>query len=347
MNLYHENGYANIPEILKQGMPFTFVVGGRGTGKTFGALDYVARSGIRFCLMRRTQSQLDTIAREETNPFKSVVAQMGVDWTAEPTVAGRSVYAYYKTTRDEEGKPQYGDLMGYAVALSTIANLRGFDMADVELLIYDEFIPESHERKMKFECDAFLNAYETINRNREIQGRKPLQVLCLANSNDFANPLFIGLGLVSTLERMLRENRESYVNPQRGIGIFLLTDSPISTRKARTAVYKLTTGSSFYDMAVSNAFAGQDDPDIKSVNLRDYSPLVAVGELCIYKHKAEPSYYISSHYSGSVTRYSGTGIDMGRFAATHKGIFLAAMSGRCLYESHLCKALFLRYLGFD
>ena len=346
MNLYHTNGYANIPEILKQGMPFNFVVGGRGTGKTYGALDHVARSGIRFCLMRRTQSQLETIARSETNPFKSVVAAMDVDWTAEPVVAGKSIYAYYQTTM-EEGKMVYGNLMGYAVALSTIANLRGFDMSDVELLIYDEFIPESHERKMKFESDAFLNAYETINRNREIQGRKPLQVLCLANSNDFANPLFIGLGLVGTLEKMLREHRETYINPQRGIGLYLLTDSPISTRKAATAVYRLTAGSSFYDMAVQNAFAGQDDPDIQSVKLRDYIPLVCVGELCIYKHRSEPTYYISVHVSGTVSKYSGTGIDMGRFAATHKGIFMAAMAGRCIYESHLCKALFLRYLGFD
>ena len=347
MKLYLDNGYCDIPTILRRGMTFSFVIGGRGTGKTFGALQDVAANGKRFCLMRRTQSQLETIARSETNPFKSVIESLGVDWSCEPVPAGKSIWAYYKTTRDEGGKPIYGDLMGYAVALSTVANLRGFDLSDVEILIYDEFIPEHHERRIKYEAEAFMNAYETINRNREIQGRKPLQVLCLANSNDFANPLFIGLGLVTTLERMLKEGKDSYVNPQRSIGIYLLTDSPISERKATSALYKLTQGTSYFDMAISNAFEGQDDPDVYSVDLREYAPLVAVGELCVYKHKAGGIYYVTDHISGSVAHYSGTGADMARFQATHKGVILAAMMGRCVYESHLCKALFLRYLGFD
>ena len=73
LNLYHESGFADIPAILKRGMTFNFVIGGRGTGKTYGALKEVLESDIMFCLMRRTQAQLDTIAKVDTNPFKSVV----------------------------------------------------------------------------------------------------------------------------------------------------------------------------------------------------------------------------------------------------------------------------------
>lgn len=346
MGLYLGNGFCDVRYILNRGVPFSFVVGGRGTGKTFGALKESIEAKRKFCLMRRTQSQLETIARLETNPFKSVIDYLGVDWDCIPVPAGKSIWAYYQTTYDQDRKPIYGDLLGYAVALSTIANLRGFDMSDVDLLIYDEFIPETHERSIKHESDAFFNAYETINRNRELQGRKPLQVLCLANANDFANPIFIGLGIVSTVERMLKECKTEYVNPQKGIGIYLLTDSPVSTQKKRTALYKLTEGSAFHDMSVSNAFAGQNDPDVYSVSLQEYYPVVGVGELCIYKHKATKIYFVSSHFSGSVSRFSGDGIDMTRFFSTHKGILMAAMSGRCVYESHLCKALFLRYCGF-
>ena len=346
MGLYLENGFCDVRQILNRNIPFNFVVGGRGTGKTFGALMDCLVSKRKFCLMRRTQSQLETIARLETNPFKSVIAHLGADWDCLPVPAAKSIWAYYKTTY-EDGKPVYGELLGYAVALSTIANLRGFDMSDVELLIYDEFIPETHERTIKHESDAFFNAYETINRNRELQGRKPLQVLCLANANDFANPIFIGLGLVSTVERMLKDDKTEYVNPQKGIAIYLLTDSPVSTQKRQTALYRLTEGSAFHDMSVSNAFAGQNDPDVYSVNLQEYSPLVGIGELCVYKHKSTRLYFISSHYSGSIARFSGDGIDMQRFFATHKGLLMAATSGRCIYESHLCKALFLRYCGFE
>jgi len=347
MSLYHESGYANIPWILGRGMTFNFCIGGRGTGKTFGALNYVLETRTKFCLMRRTQSQLDTIARPDTSPFKAVMRTRPENWTCDPVSIGKSVYGFYRTTTDPEtSKPVYNELLGYAIALSTVSNLRGFDMSDVDLLIYDEFIPESHERPLKNESDAFFNCYETLNRNRELQGKKPIQVLCLANANDFACPILIGLNLVSTVERMIVQGKEEYVNPQKSVGIFLLTDSPVSERKAATALYRLTHGTAFSEMAINNAFAGSDDPDIVSQDLRTYTPLVAIGELCVYKHKSERSYYISTHRSGTVPTFSGDGVDMKRFMTTHKNLLFAVMSGRVLYESHLVKALFLRYCGF-
>ncbi len=344
MNLYDDNGYANIPGILSCGMTFNFIIGGRGTGKTYGALRYVLTTNTKFCLMRRTQAQLDTVARPDTNPFKTPVRDLGVEWTCEPVPAGRNIYAFYRTVADEADQPEQLDVMGYAIALSTVANLRGFDMSDVKLLIYDEFIPESHERSIKNESDAFENAYETINRNRELHGERPLQVICLANANDFACPLLIGLDLVGTIENMVRKNKTSYISPQRGIGIFLLSDSPISRKKEKTALYKLTVGSAFHEMAINNAFAGADDPDVVPLDLREYTPVVAVGELCIYRHKYNArQYYVSTHLSGSVGRFSGNGVDMRRFLATYRNIVFAAISSRIYYESHLCKALFLRY----
>ena len=346
MNLYHENGYANMPEIIKQNATFEFVIGGRGTGKTYGALKYILEHRLKFVLMRRTQSQLETIARSETNPFKSVVRDMKLPYTCEPASIGKSIYGYFETTIGEEGEADRGELLGYAIALSTVANLRGFDMSDVDIIVYDEFIPETHERAIKCESDAFMNCYETINRNRELQGREPIKVLCLANANDFACPILIGLDLVSTIEQMIMKGKESYVNPQKGVGIFLLTESPISNRKKQTALYKLTHGSAFNQMAIGNQFAGTDDPDVYSDDLREYSPIVSVAELCIYRHKSRPTYYISHHMSGTVGRFSGDGIDMKRFMVTHKNIMIAAMSGRVVYESHLVKALFLRYCGF-
>ena len=347
MNLYHESGYANIPEILRRGMTFNFVIGGRGTGKTYGALKEVLEDDIRFCLMRRTQAQLDTIAKLDTNPFKSIVRDLGLEWSCDPMLAGKNVYAYKQTFVTEDGSTTEGRTLGYAIALSTVANLRGFDMSDVQLLIYDEFIPEQHERAIKCESDAFLNCYETINRNRELKGRKPLQVLCLANANDFACPLLVGLGLVSTVERMITQGKQEYVNPQKGIGIFLLTDSPISSQKEATALYKLTHGTAFHDMSIRNAFAGSDDPDVCSVDLREYNPVVSVGELCIYKHKSASVYYVSGHISGSVGHYSGDGVDMKRFFSTNRGVIMAAICGRITYESHFAKALFLRYCGLN
>jgi hypothetical protein len=347
MDLYLENGYCNVAAIIQRGMTFNFVIGGRGTGKTYGALKYVLENHVTFAIMRRTQAQLDTIARAETNPFKSIVRDMGVEWVCEPDSVGKSIYGYYRKRINEDGTATAEELLGYGIALSTVANLRGFDLSDIDIIIYDEFIPEVHERAIKGESDAFFNAYETINRNRELQGKKPIQVLALANANDFACPLLIGLNLVSTVEKMIRAGKTDYVSPQKSVGIFLLTDSPISGEKAATALYKLTVGTAFSDMAINNAFEGSHDPDVYPVNLLEYNPVVAVGELCAYRHKSTALYYISAHTSGSVGQYSGDGVDMKRFMATHKNLIMAVITGKCIYESHLVKALFLRYCGFN
>ena len=37
-------------------------------------------------------------------------------------------------------------------------------------IIFAEFIPEAHERLIKNEAAALFNFYETINRNRELDG---------------------------------------------------------------------------------------------------------------------------------------------------------------------------------
>lgn len=38
MKLYLDNGYVNMSAIIELGLPFNFVVAGRGTGKTYGTL---------------------------------------------------------------------------------------------------------------------------------------------------------------------------------------------------------------------------------------------------------------------------------------------------------------------
>ena len=70
MSIYLDNGYLNIKQILSYGLPFNFVVGGRGTGKTYGTLKTAYMENLRFILMRRTQAQCDLINKPEFNPFK-------------------------------------------------------------------------------------------------------------------------------------------------------------------------------------------------------------------------------------------------------------------------------------
>ena len=335
MNVYLQNGYVDIKRILDYQMPFNFIVGGRGTGKTYGALKHVYENSIRFMLMRRTQAQCDLINKPEFNPFKALAYDLKKD------IAVKSI-SKYNSMLVEESEEDI-KVLGYTCALSTIANMRGFDASDVELLLYDEFIPERHERQLKNEGSAFLNAYETINRNRELQGRKPLQVLCLANAFNMANAIFLELGLVGITEKMIQKGNNFYLNKDKGILIVLLNESKISNLKRNTALYKIA-GGSYTDMALSNDFAYNDASGIGSQNLKSYTLICTVGEISIYKHKADRIYYISEHKTGTADEFNSDEVGLKRYQKKYGlRLFSAYMKNKITFESMLTKSLFEIY----
>ena len=335
MGIYLDSGYLDIEKILAYQMPFNFVVGGRATGKTYGALKTAYDNRIRFILMRRTQTQCDLINKPEFNPYKAINADIGSNITV------KSISKYNaKIVEDFE---ESENILGYTCALSTISNMRGFDASDVQLLIYDEFIPEKHERPLKNEGSAFLNAYETINRNRELKGSEPVQVLCLANAFNIANPIFLELGLVGRCEKMKNAGQELYIDKNRGILIVMLYNSRISKAKADTALYRLSSGS-YSDMALSNDFIYNSTDNIKSLSLKEYTLICTVGEISIYRHKSKRTYYVSEHRSGTAPQYKSDEVNLMRYRKNH-GLLLysAYMRDNITFENMLTKSLFELY----
>ena len=333
MKLYQDTGYVNIAGILSLGIPFNFVVGGRGTGKTYTSLDYVVENDIKFMFMRRTQAQADLINKPEFTPFKPLCRNKNLDIITKPLTKYNA--GFYM---EDENSP-----IGYTAALSTISNIRGFDASDVQLWIYDEFIPERHERPIKDEGAAFLNAYETINRNRELKGEKPLQVLCLANANDISNPIFMELGLVSKAEKMMRTGKEISVDYNRGVAIFMLNASPVSSLKSKTALYKLTSGSEFEKMSIYNDFVDVDYSNIVKRPLIEYVPVVEVGEICIYRHKNNNKLYVAQHTVGSPPKYSSGENDLNRYARKYSWIWLEYLANNIEFESVISEKLLTKY----
>lgn len=343
MKLYQNNGYVNIRGILDEGLPFNFVVGGRGTGKTFTALKIMIEDNKKFIYQRRTQSQCDLISKPDFSPFKSLNNMFG--WNVGIKSISKYNGAFYNMTEDTKGElVPAGSPLGYTLALSTVSNMRGFDSSDVKYIIYDEFIPESHERPIKNEGAAFLNCYETINRNRELNGEKPLQILSLANSNNIANEIFIELRLVTIVEEMFTKGKEIYINRDRGIGIFLLNSSPISENKKQTALYKLTNNTDFSKMAVENKFESPSISLIKPQPLKEYRLLYTIGEISIYKHKSTNKYYCSQHKSGSGEEFGTSDIDRSRASNKYYYVNIAYLNRRIIFENLLCEILYQKLM---
>lgn len=335
MSVYLSNGYIDIERILSYGIPFNFIIGGRGTGKTYGALLTAYNNDMRFILMRRTQTQCDLINKPEFNPYKVI----NTDISSSVTV--KSVSKYNAKIVEETNETE--KILGYTCALSTISNMRGFDASDVKLLIYDEFIPEKHERPLRNEGSAFLNAYETINRNREIKGQDPLQVLCLANAFNIANPIFLELGLVGRCEKMKNAGQELYIDRERGILIVMIQNSMISKAKADTALYRLSSGS-YSAMALNNDFVYNSSENIKSLSLSEYRLVCTVGEISIYRHKSNRKYYVSEHRTGTAPLYTSDEVNLKRYQKNH-GLLLytAYMRNNITFENMLTKSLFELY----
>ena len=289
MNICNKLGYIDMNKIIDLPEPFIFVTAGRGTGKTYGALDTVIDRKMPALFMRRTQAQLDTINKLEFAPIKPVCDDRGLSYDC--ASINKNCAGYYIS---EDKKP-----LIITAALSTISNLRGFDASDREIIIYDEFIPERHEKTIRNECDAFLNAYETVNRNRELKGNKPVKVICLANSNDIMNPIYTGLRLIDTAAKMLEKGQEVYRDSRRGLALIMPQHSPISDRKNDTALYKLAGDGDFADMALKNVFSNAQSLFVVKKPLIEFILKYQIGELCIYKHKSNGTFYVSLHASGT------------------------------------------------
>lgn len=201
-SLYTKEGWIDTDVIFNDPAPFIIMVGGRGIGKTYGILREVLRRDLRFIYLRRTQSQIDVIKLKELNPFHAINTGEGTDITTSPI--GKYMCGFYHA--DEEGK-SIGAPVGIGVALSTFANIRGVDGSTYDIIVFDEFIPERHERGIKEEGTALLNALETINRNRELQGQLPVKTIFLSNSNNLDSPILDALGALRTVDNMIRKGK--------------------------------------------------------------------------------------------------------------------------------------------
>lgn len=337
MSIYLRSGYLDVEKILSYKIPFSFILGGRATGKTYGSLKTLYQTDTRFMLMRRTQAQCDLINKPEFNPYKVIASDLNKD------IRVKSISKYNALIYEYQGEDLEDKTLGYTCALSTIANMRGFDASDVKVLLYDEFIPERHERALKNEGAAFLNSVETLGRNRELKGEDPLQVLCLANAFNIANPIFLELGLVGICEKMKAKGQELYINRERGILIALLDKSLISKQKADTALYRVA-GGAYAEMALANDFSYNSTDDIKSRSLKEFRLLCTVGEISIYKHKSQRKFYVSEHRTGTAPEYKSDEVGLKRYQKKHGlTLFSAYMRGNVGFENMLTKSLFEQY----
>lgn len=317
--------FTNVIDFLKEKIYFNFFIGGRGVGKTYSVLDHLKKCRKLFMYLRTSAKELEIAAT--SNVFG--VVDKRITWRK----LEDDFYAIEKNKK----------IIGYGCALSTFKNIRGVNFENVEIIFHDEFIPEvSARRIIKNEADAFFNLIESVNRNRELLGHDPITYIGCANANNIYNPYFISLKIITQVELAMYEGTNKYIDYERGLQVIILQASnEYINKKKQTALYKLTSGTDFEDMALNNKFSYNDFAQVKkNVKVAGYYPIIKIDDLIIWRKKGEKKYicrYGNMQIKGN-TYNSKNDLENRLFFQTyHDALYSAILNDRIIFDSYEIK----------
>lgn len=334
MDLYGKNGYLNIEALKKS--PFMILIGARRTGKTYGVSKYLLDNNRKFMYIRRTTGELEFAMSERNFAFRNMEAE---GYFLKPAKDGK--YNYSIETCDDP--PQ---IIGSATSLTLVSKMRGFDASGITDIMFDEFIPEKHIAKIPHEGDAVLNMYETINGNRELQGKPPVTLWLLANSNNLNSEIISAFSIRQKIEQM--QDRGQEYSEYRNMTIVLSMHSPISEAKRNTALYQAIQENQFTEMALNNAFSYNDFSNIqKKYNIAEYRPRSRIGQFVILDHKSNGHVLIIKNTKMPVTRqYEFTDYSIKAFRLAHSDLLTCYVWGWLSFDSYDTKTAMAQALPY-
>lgn len=288
------------------------IVGGRTTGKTYGALSQCLERKEKFIFAKRTADDVKLMCSgvkmvkgsdsedPDFSPFVPINRDKGCNIKAFPLYEGLG--CFYDTIGDEKGKEvPTGAPIGNIIGLNVATKFKGFDMSDCNYLIFDEFIPRKWERINRGEGDLLMDLYVTVARDRIIRGHRPLKLLALANAVNISNPLSNTMEITDTMADMQIHGEECRYIEDRGIFIRLL-QSPEDFKKAleNDPVYKAMGHTAWGQMAYDNQFAYDDFTNVGKAQMKNYKPVCSFSykQSTYYVYQNSGKYYIcNSKYS--------------------------------------------------
>lgn len=325
-------------EIERLKMPFNFIIGPRGGGKTYGAIHLLDKKYKRKGIwMRRTQTEIDLMLSKirgddfKINTFEDYGIKNGLNmdvWRI-----NKQVGAFGNIKNDEQA------MWGHLVALSTLSNIRGFSGSYANILVYDEFIAESHRKQIKNEAEAFLNAYETINRNREFEGKDPIKTYLLSNSNSLQNaPILYYLNLIEVIRKMKKDHKFIKVLPKRGVTITLTQQLEFVEKKKITAIGKLTEGTSYATMAFDNDFAYDDFSYVESKNIKNYKPVCQIAGITMMVSLNSSFIYFTVKSYNNIRNYHDFKDDIIRYNMDYgRKVYQQYLMGNVYFQNYAIK----------
>ena len=236
--------YYSRNDLLSYNALFNFVVGERGTGKTYQFKDWAISDFIKnknqFVYVRRYKTEFKDIG----NFFDDIMKKYPEH---EFSVAHGKFYI------DKE-------IAGFYIPLSTSITKKSVAYPNVNKIGFDEYILEkSTLHYLPNEVNAFLGLYETIARDRN-----NVRVMFMANSVTLINPYFLFFDLqVSKTKRFWTfKNNDLVVE---------LTDlEEFKQHKKQTRFAKLIDGTEFSKYSIDGEFTGDNYEFIQNKTPNSY-----------------------------------------------------------------------------
>lgn len=352
LDLYTAEGWVNYPALFdladKRKIWLFVLLGPRQVGKTYGINKEVLERGLNFIYLRRTDKEFKTIcASPKLNPFTKY-KDLGFD--IDIAKSGPITYSIGEYETTDSGKVKILKERGVGLTLSNIASIRGFDGASFTDIVFDEFIPEKIVIHRKAEGDAMLNAYTTINGNRELEGKPPLRLWLLANAFDIQSPILDAFGLVPILEKLMRTGKECTVT-DTGICLVYFKSKKVIDKRRQTALMKhlQQTSSSgaqeFLDMALDNKFAYDRLEMVQPKDIRGWKPHIKMCGLFVYSLGPMALYVCRSPFQDKTDTYGPA--DKKRCNVEHPEMFAYYNLGRLTFDSVQSMIVFKKFLEID
>lgn len=206
--------YSNI---LQYNAVYNFIIGSRGSGKSFGAkklvINQFIKKGLQFIYIRRYKTELQKI-----QTFFDDIRQQFPDH--ELTVKGKVFYI--------DGK-----IAGWAIPLQTSQIEKQNSYKGVKYVIFDEFLIDSVNSAYKYlkdEYSVMANLYSTIDRDRD-----QTIVLFIGNAISMSNPYFDELNIrpSSNINVKYKTDSNGYKKALATIEVFQDTEQVQNQRNTR------------------------------------------------------------------------------------------------------------------
>lgn len=281
MNIKEENyndGYYHLKKDLEDfPKAWCYVVySKRGPGKTYSGLRYCYnnKDKFKFAYIKRTNEDIDFICTDsirsgiDPSPFSPLNRDFGINVKAKRIDKGLG--GFYECIDNE----LIGEPLGYIISLNSIKRIKGFNLADnVDIIIFDEFIPQAGEIVKIKEGEMLLDLYMTISRDRIERGKDPLKLVLFANAEEISTPITNTLEITDIICEM--EDRNIYFDSERDILIHHITEDEIPIKEsAKVGIYKAMKGTKWFDKSFGGSFSNNDFSNIVNLPLKNYRCMI-------------------------------------------------------------------------